>query len=55
MGNIRHNSYPTRGGGRGMSRGGGYRNGPGTSQRRGGGGYRHENPEENQPKVPSQS
>lgn len=54
MGNPRHNSYPSRGGGRGGNRGGGgYRNTSGPNPRRGG--YRHENPEENHPKVPSQS
>lgn len=55
MGNLRHN-YSNRGAVRGMNRGGGYRNAPGANQRRGGGGgYRYENPEENHPKVPSQS
>lgn len=58
MGNPRHNTYQSRGGGRGGNRGGGgYRSGLGPNPRRGGGngGYRHENPEENHPKVPSQS
>lgn len=56
MGNLRH-GYSNRGAVRGMNRGGGYRNAPGANQRRGGGGggYRYENPEENHPKVPSQS